>query len=248
MKIILSLFTLFYTLTTLPAKAAETTPAAPLAADQFDYTITRTIPTKYLLYLPKDFAAASGKRWPLMLFLHGAGERGDDLALVAKHGPLKFAQQGTNFPFIIVAPQCPKGQHWDNDVLMALLDRVLKQHPVDESRIYLTGLSMGGFGTWSLGAAHPEKFAAIAPVCGGGNFIEIHLAPRPALKSLGVWAFHGVQDPVVPVAESERMIAQLKKIGCDDAQLTLYPEAKHDAWTETYTNPKFYEWLLAHHR
>ena len=247
MRVFLLLLAGLFVMATTSCKTAAPRAASPLSPEKFNCTLTRNVQTKYLVYLPKDYAAAV-KRWPLMLFLHGAGERGDDLALVAKHGPLKFVRQGTNFPFIIVAPQCPKGQHWDNEVLIALLDRVVKQYAVDESRVYLTGLSMGGFGTWSLGAAHPERFAAIAPICGGGNFIEWHLAPHPAVKTLGVWAFHGGQDPIVPVTESERMIALLKKIGCEDAQLTLYPEAKHDAWTETYTNPKFYEWLLAHQR
>ena len=213
--------------------------------------VTKTVTTQYLIYLPKDYEAQSKKRWPLMLFLHGAGERGTNIAKVAVHGPPKLVKQGRDFPFIIVSPQCPNGERWDNDVLLALLDEVGEKYRVDESRVYLTGLSMGGYGTWSLGLTHPERFAAIAPICGGGDPIVLLLAdPKKvaATKSLGVWAFHGAKDPVVPPAESERMVEALKKSGCKEVELTVYPEAQHDSWTETYNNPKLYEWFLAHRR
>ena len=230
----------------VPAARAQSSNS--LIAANLKWSVTHTGELHYLVQLPADYSAKSGKRWPLMLFLHGAGERGTNLDVVASHGPLKLAKQGTNFPFIIVAPQCPRNEVWKNEPLLKLLESMETIYAVDESRVYLTGLSMGGFGTWSLGVAHPEKFAAIAPICGGGNFIEPRLASRPELKTLGVWAFHGVKDPVVPVAESERIVETLKKIGCKDVRLTLYPEAGHDAWTETYANPKFYEWLLSHAR
>jgi len=213
--------------------------------------VTKTVTTQYLIYLPKDYEAQSKKRWPLMLFLHGAGERGTNIAKVAVHGPPKLVKQGRDFPFIIVSPQCPNGERWDNDVLLALLDEVGEKYRVDESRVYLTGLSMGGYGTWSLGLTHPERFAAIAPICGGGDPIVLLLAdPKKvaATKSLGVWAFHGAKDPVVPPAESERMVEALKKSGCKEVELTVYPEAQHDSWTETYNNPKLYEWFLDHRR
>jgi len=213
--------------------------------------VAKTVTTQYLIYLPKDYEAQSKKRWPLMLFLHGAGERGTNIAKVAVHGPPKLVKQGRDFPFIIVSPQCPNGERWDNDVLLALLDEVGEKYRVDESRVYLTGLSMGGYGAWSLGLTHPERFAAIAPICGGGDPIVLLLAdPKKvaATKSLGVWAFHGAKDPVVPPAESERMVEALKKSGCKEVELTVYPEAQHDSWTETYNNAKLYEWFLAHRR
>ena len=123
---------------------------------------------------------------------------------------------------------------------------------IDENtRIYLTGLSMGGYGTWTLGAAYPDKFAAIAPICGGGETITVLLSGRskkPALNSLGVWAFHGGKDNVVPVSESERMVDAMKKAGCQDVKLTVYPEANHDSWTATYNNPELYDWFLKHER
>jgi predicted peptidase len=206
---------------------------------------------QYLVYLPKEYDAKSSKRWPLMLFLHGAGERGTDLQRVAIHGPPSLVKQGKSFPFIIVAPQCPNDERWQNDSLVKLLDHVMAEYKVDAGRVYLTGLSMGGYGTWKLALAYPEKFAAIAPICGGGEFIDALLASRTkaaALRSLPVWAFHGAKDQVVPLAESERMVNALKKAGVKDVKLTVYPEADHNSWTETYNNPEFYEWLLKHER
>jgi predicted peptidase len=132
-----------------------------------------------------------------------------------------------------------------------LLDEVTGGFKVDINRVYLTGLSMGGYGTWDLGLRHPERFAAIVPICGGGELINVLLAngqKAQALKSLGVWAFHGAKDPIVPLDESQRMVNILKKKGGQDVRLTVYPEAGHDAWTETYNNPELYQWLLNHER
>ncbi len=131
------------------------------------------------------------------------------------------------------------------------LNAVTKKYALDASRVYLTGISMGGYGTWSLGLLHPEKFAAIAPICGGGETIDVLLASRKkskTLKTLAVWAFHGAQDPTVPLEESEHMVAALQKAGVKEVDLTVYPEAAHDSWTETYENPELYEWFLRHER
>jgi predicted peptidase len=211
----------------------------------------RELDVKYLLYLPKDHAAKPEKKWPLILFLHGAGERGDDLNRVKVHGPPKLVEKGEAMEFIVVSPQCPKGMVWNDEVLITLLDDVAKRYRVDVTRLYLTGLSMGGYGTWSLGLTHCDRFAAIAPICGGGDFIKAYNAGDAngkALKTLGVWAFHGAKDPVVPLAESKRMVATLKKFGHPGPKLTVYPEAKHDSWTKTYANPELYKWFLQHQR
>ena len=194
----------------------------------------------YLLYLPKDYDAKDA--WPLLLFLHGAGERGEDLELVKKHGPPKLISEGQDFPFIVVSPQCLKDRWWEPIELIALLDELVQKYNVDEDRIYLTGLSMGGFGTWRLAAFAPDRFAAIAPICGGG---ETHWAKY--IAPLPVWAFHGAKDKGVPLERSEAMIEAIKKQG-GHPKLTVYPEAEHDSWTETYNNPKFYEWLLEQKR
>src|SRR5439155_12482503 len=137
------------------------------------------------------------------------------------------------------------------DELLALLEEITRDYAVDTERIYLTGLSMGGYGAWNLGISYPEKFAAIAPICGGGELITVILSSRdkaPALKSLGVWAFHGGKDPVVPVEESQRMVNALKKVGVKDVKLTIYPEVQHNSWTEAYKDPELYKWLLEHRR
>lgn len=226
---------------------------------RFERTLTRTVGYKYLLALPTGYATDREWRWPLLLFLHGSGERGDDVWLVAKHGPPKLLRAGGDDPatkqlaenFIVVSPQCPKGRWWDSEAVLALLDEIEASHRVDPERVYLTGLSMGGFGTWDLAMAHPERFAAIAPICGGGQFASVFLSnlnKRQQLRSLGVWAFHGGQDKTVPMAESERMIALLKRFEVADVQLTVYPDAGHDSWTVTYDNPELYAWLLRHVR
>ncbi len=220
-------------------------------AKHFEFQKTQTGEVNYLLFLPKDSDAKAAKRWPLIFFLHGAGERGTNIWKVATHGPPKKVAADPDFPFIVVSPQCPEGQVWSNDVLLVLLDEITRKYPVDMGRVYLTGLSMGGYGTWSLGLAHPEKFAAIVPICGGGELIGVMLSNHEktqALKTLGVWAFHGGKDPVVPVAESQRMVDALKRAGVADVKFTVYPEAGHDAWAETYANPELYEWLLKHER
>jgi predicted peptidase len=216
----------------------------------FHHTISKKVRANYLLFLPQGYKKGDPKRWPLMLFLHGAGERGTNLNKVAVHGPPKIVKTRPDFPFIVVSPQCPNGEIWDNDVLLSLLDEVIGDYQVDATRVYLTGLSMGGFGTWNLGLTYPERFAAIAPICGGGDTLKILLAdPKKltALKTLPIWVFHGGKDPVVNPEESERMIKALKGIG-NIARFTLYPEAGHDSWTEAYNTQELYDWFLQHER
>lgn len=215
----------------------------------FDKTTSQKI--GYLLFLPDDYEQKAARQWPLLLFLHGSGERGTDVWKVATHGPPKSVTNSSSFPFIMIAPQCAEGQMWESEPLLGLIDEISRKYRVDATRIYVTGLSMGGYGTWNLGMKYPEKFAAIAPICGGGELISVLLSSREksaALKTLGIWAFHGARDPVVPIDESKRMIEAVTKAGAKDVKLTIYPDAEHDSWTETYKNPQLYEWLLAHRR
>jgi predicted peptidase len=234
------------------AGAAETPkPSVAQKVEQFQGRRTEDLKAEYLLFLPKGYDVKAEKHWPLMLFLHGAGERGNDIWKVAVHGPPKQVAVNPDFPFILVSPQCPAGQIWSDDLVLGLLDDVTRRYAVDTNRVYLTGLSMGGYATWSLGLKHPERFAAIVPICGGGELITILLAEgdsAKALKTLGVWAFHGGKDPVVPVEESRRMVNALKHAGLTDVNLTVYPEAGHDSWTEAYKDPALYGWLLRHER
>jgi len=208
----------------------------------FETQVVRTVKLNYLLHLPKNLAEK--EKWPLILFLHGAGERGDDVAKVRAHGIPKIVEKQDDFPFITVSPQCASRSWWTMEVeaLNALLDDIVAKYPVDQKRIYLTGLSMGGYGTWQLAAEYPERFAAIAPICGGG---EHEKASR--LKDIPAWVFHGAKDTVVKPEESEKMVDVLKAVG-GNVKYTLYPDANHDSWTETYDNPALYAWFLSHAR
>jgi predicted peptidase len=225
-------------------------PTAMQTSRKFQKIITRSVKLDYQLYLPEGYKK-TGQPWPLLMFLHGAGERGTNVDKVTVHGPPKLVKAGAKLPFIIISPQCPTDETWRDEDLLALMDEIIARHHVDTNRVYLTGLSMGGYGTWSLGTKFPERIAAIAPVCGGGDKIRVLLAnrqKRAAMKTLGVWAFHGAKDNVVPLEESQRMTNALTLAGCAEVKLTVYPEAGHDSWTQAYTEPEIWNWFLAHRR
>ena len=215
----------------------------------FEKRVARTLRLSYLLSLPRGYRAGGKRKWPLILFLHGAGERGDDLELVKKHGIPKIVEQGTDLPFITLSPQCPQDTWWGThtDALSALLDDVVATHAVDTDRLYLTGLSMGGYGTWQFAALYPRRFAALVPICGGGPWMYGFPDKVSVLKDIPVWVFHGAKDKTVLPSESRRMVKALKACG-GDVRLTIYPEADHDSWTQTYANPELYEWFLQHTR
>lgn len=199
----------------------------------------------YWLSLPKEYGT-DNREWPVMLFLHGAGERGEDLKVVKVHGPPKLIDQGVDLPFIVVSPQCPKNHWWPGDVqqhlLVELLDDVLTRFKADRRRVVVTGLSMGGFGSWELTARYPQVFAAAVPICGRGD-----PGAGERLKSVPFWVFHGAKDFGVPLRYSELMVDAVTKAG-GKAKLTVYPEAGHDSWTETYKNNAVYDWLLEQRR
>jgi len=206
--------------------------------------IEQTVRLRYLLFLPRDYETDPNHKWPLILFLHGIGERGDDLELVKIYGIPKIVERQPDFPFVAVSPQCPdETTWWDHRLtLKALLDGIVANYAIDATRIYLTGLSMGGYGTWSLAMAYPELFAAIAPICGGGfpEFVS-------QLKDVPVWAFHGAEDGAVKLEVGQRMVDALRACG-GNVRFTVYPGVGHDSWTQTYDNPRLYEWLLQHRR
>ena len=206
----------------------------------------KTIETDYLTYLPDNYQEFKND-WPLILFLHGAGERGDEIKKVEANGlPMLIAKKDKKFPFVIVAPQCPENDWWSSEtqinLLNNLLDDIVAKYKIDKDRIYLTGLSMGGFGTWQLACDYPDRFAAIAPICGKGS-------PEKAekIKNIPIWVFHGQKDTIVPFKNSEEMVEALEKVG-GNVKFTVYPEAGHDSWTETYNNPELYKWFLKHRR
>jgi predicted peptidase len=202
--------------------------------------VTRTASYDYLLFLPQRYETQ--EQWPTILFLHGAGERGSNLEYVKRHGVPRIIEEQPDFPFIAVSPQCPRGQYWSAASLSQLVDEAIASYRVDPDRLYLTGISMGGYGTWRLAAAQPQRFAAIAPICGGGN-------PGEAcnLKNLPVWAFHGARDTIVPLSESEEMVEAVRACG-GNVKFTVYPEAGHDSWTQTYNHPELFDWFLQHRR
>ena len=192
----------------------------------------------FLLYLPDDYEKHD--EWPLIVFLHGIGERGNDLDAVKRHGPPKLIADGQKFPCIVVSPQCPLSHWWEPTVLNALLDDVVDKHKVNPRRVYLTGLSMGGLGTWTFAASYPERFAAIVPICGFADSSCVE-----PLKNTPVWIFHGDIDDVIDVKHSYRMRDALQVAG-NQARLTVYQGVGHNSWTETYENREVLDWLLSH--
>lgn len=210
-------------------------------SDELDDAKTEKI--GYQLFLPTDESAKTEDGFPLLLFLHGIGERGNDLKKLKIYGPTKICddpEQASKWPFILVAPQCPESHFWSAAQLRLLVEDVCENYPVDKNRIYVTGLSMGGFGTWAILGSWPELVAAAAPICGGGN---PELADK--MKNVPVWAFHGEKDPLVPCRMSEAMVDALKKAGNEDARLTTYPGVGHDSWVKAYADPELYKWLLS---
>jgi pimeloyl-ACP methyl ester carboxylesterase len=193
-----------------------------------------------LVYLPRGYYW-SFRRWPLILTLHGRGEAGNDLDVLRHQGLSRVVEARGGLPFIVVAPQSSEWL-WNVGALDLLLDEVIERYRVDPDRVYLTGNGMGGNGTWALACRRPERFAAVAPICGRGD-----PACAGRLRDVPTWAFHGAEDRIVPPTESERMVAALREAG-GEARLTIYPDVGHDAWTPTYENPMFFEWLLQHQR
>ena len=204
---------------------------------EYGAVIQEKIQIQYILDIPKDIQ----EPFPLILFLHGAGERGNDLEKVKAHSPFTYRNL-IQEPVAILAPQCPEGQYWDTKAVYALLKNVMEKYPVDKNRIYLTGLSMGGWGTWKLADEHPELFAAIAPVCA-----PLH---RPALSracvqlsTKSIWIFHGALDDIVPLDDSTKMFQKLKS--CSNVvNYTIFEADNHNSWDSTYSDPEFYQWLL----
>lgn len=219
--------------------------AEPLAAGQHPQPAIEADGYPYQLFLPAGATPAAaketGQTFPLLIFLHGSGERGDDIARVKVHGPPKVADADPNFPFILVSPLLPAEQDWDIAKLDHIVDRIVATLPVDRSRIYLTGLSRGGHATWRWAAAEPNRFAAIAPVAGRGD-----TATACALRNLPVWAFHGDRDDVVSPEGSFTMSRAIRACGGRTSRLTIYPDLGHNAWDPAYADPALYLWLLSH--
>ena len=198
----------------------------------------------YRVYTPKHYDAEPETRFPLVVFLHGAGERGTDLQGVTRHGPLHEVATGREFPFLIAAPQLSGQEYWGGYIewLDAWLDDLFATYRIDPDRVYLTGLSMGGTGTWLWAMASAKRFAAIMPMCGTGI-----CWCAGNVKELPIWTFHGSADEIIPVEESIHMVNRVNACG-GHARLTICEGYTHDCWTDTYAREDIYEWLLSHRR
>lgn len=203
--------------------------------------LNKDVAYHYSAYLPASYDADTNKSWPLLIVLHGSGARelsDENLQRDRVFVPILESTKD-KYPMITVIPHCPKWQHWDGMIIKDMIDSVGQKYRIDRTKIYLTGFSMGGYGSFDSAAQYPDLFTAVAPICGGGDPED-----AAAYGKLPIWAFHGDKDPVVPVSESIKMVDAIKKAG-GDAKLTIYPGAGHNAWDATFTNPAFYEWLLA---
>jgi predicted peptidase len=208
---------------------------------------------KYVLFVPQSYKG--DKDYPIILFLHGAGERegGKKGPVEVGIGPAIKKYGEKDFPFFVVFPQCAagKGHNWQADGedaqrALAMLEDVMKTYKIDRKRVYLTGLSMGGMGTWSLAVKYPDRWAAIVPICGRADakFGELSEQAR-TIKDLPCWCFHGDADTAVPVQGSRDMIKAIKDAG-GKPEYTEYPKVGHNSWDEAYGTKKLYEWLLSH--
>lgn len=217
---------------------------------------------RYVVYVPANYDRT--RKWPVLLFLHGSGERGDDGLRQIEVGlgrAIRWSQE--RFPMIVVFPQAPANTRWLGDesrFAMAALDRSIAEFHGDRDRVYLTGMSLGGYGTWHLALENPGRFAALAPVCGGivkpekaQNVLQSPLTIEAAdpyafvagrLKDVPAWIFHGADDPLIPASESRRMHEELSKLGAE-VRYTEYPRAGHNAWDPAYGDAKLWEWMLA---
>lgn len=199
---------------------------------------------KYYLYYPEDYFESESQKFGLLLFLHGGGESGRAVEEIKDTGPPKMLVEGKQFPFLILAPQNPHAKKWWNtDAVVQLLDSVVQTNRVDKNRIYLTGLSRGGSASWELATQYPEKFAAMAVVCGMTPLPYAHWIDQ----EMPIWVFHGDQDDVINVVESDKMVEKLREMG-HDVRYTRYKGVGHNAWDRAYTTDSLYTWLASKKR
>jgi predicted peptidase len=193
---------------------------------------------RYCLYLPKDYG--SNSNWPLLLNLHGSGDRGSDLSIVRKHGLPAMIDKGKKLPMIVVSPQCHSDLSWNEMPLPELLEEMQRKFHVDQQRIYVIGYSMGGFGAWNLAEKIPDQLAAIIPICGGGN-----TQAAANLVNLPIWAFHGQHDNVVPTEATTEMVTAIEAAGSKKVRMTIFPNEKHGIYDKVLKHNEMFDWLMA---
>jgi pimeloyl-ACP methyl ester carboxylesterase len=204
----------------------------------------RKVDYPYIDYLPPGYNSDTSKTWPLIIFLHGGSARGEDTLDLYDYGPFDQVYRGREFPFVIIAPQCPKHIRWSTDEWFgSFYEDLIHRYRIDTNRIYLTGASLGGSGTWYLAVKYPDKFAAIAPMCGFTRHMDYISANIERLKDMPVWAFHGKLDTVVPFEETEYLVSRLKKIN-DQVKFTREPEVGHWIQHLVYPGVELYDWFL----
>ena len=208
-----------------------------------DQNLSMTLETRismgYRTYLPENYSE-NGDPMPLLCFMHGSGERGNNLDYLERYTLPSFLKEGLELPFVVVCPQC---EHmWNAQALDRVLDKAIEQYHVDLSRVYLTGNSLGGLGTWMLANVASHKLAAIVPICGPA----VRINPEN-FKDLPTWVIHGAMDSEVAIGESVKMVRVLRNAGCD-VRFTVHADLDHDTWTPTYHDPEFVTWLLSHQR
>jgi predicted peptidase len=197
----------------------------------------------YSLHIPDGYKRGTNKKWPLIVFLHGMAQRGKSLQHITSIGLPDKIKSIPDFPFFIITPQCPARTYWDRAKpalkVKTIIDTVINYYSIDKHRIYLTGFSMGGFGTWYIASEFPDTFAAIAPICGGGNPEMVK-----NIAHIPTWVFHGKKDRVVSVNKSYEMVAKLKTMNKAVVKFTIYPEEAHDCWDTVYSDTNLYDWFL----
>jgi predicted peptidase len=226
--------------------AAAGAPTPPAAGRQTEWatpaSLAMSATLRHWLVLPAGYHEQPRRAWPLVVFLHGSGERGRDLAKVKVHGLPKLIDAGARVPAIVVSPQCEENDEWDPHLLHALLLALRREWRIDPARVTATGMSMGGGGCWNWAMTWPDDLAGIAPVCGYGGHLRL-----ARMRAVPVRAYHGADDTVVPLSAQRQLVDEFRALG-GLAELTIYPGVGHDAWNPAYGDPGLLPWLLARAR
>lgn len=199
----------------------------------------KDLPYQFWVYTPEGYEENKDKKYPMILFLHGRSSSGTNLDMVKRYGVIYELLRGMKINFIVAAPQCQNG--WDNKKLITILDYVQDNYRIHKDSTYLTGMSMGGYGAWMLAGAHPERFAAVAPVCGGGDLKQVN-----NLIEMPTWVFHGAKDKAVPISESQKMVDAIKAKKGKKIKFTIYKNDGHGELIKVFRMPELYTWFLEH--